>query len=201
VCCGTKRVTEIACPPGCGYLTSARAHPPAVQQRQQDRDLQFLGALIDGLTQSQSELFLFVQAFLMRHAPGQLPPLLDADVAEAAAAAAATAETHAKGIIYEHAVANVPAQRLLVALRAAIDDLVNRSGHDVAPTRLQRDLAAVLRRIERGARTAAAALGEPDHQTSFLELTARILRDMPRPEASSNEGQAALDAEPRIIVP
>jgi hypothetical protein len=26
VCCGTKRLTEIACPPDCGYLSTARTH-------------------------------------------------------------------------------------------------------------------------------------------------------------------------------
>ncbi|HYT73137.1 MAG TPA: hypothetical protein VEL79_00190, partial [Vicinamibacterales bacterium] len=36
-CCATKRLVEIACPPDCGYLSAARAHPAAVVQRQQDR--------------------------------------------------------------------------------------------------------------------------------------------------------------------
>src|SRR5437867_2016399 len=39
VCCGTKRITEIACPADCGYLASAREHPAAVVRRQHERDL------------------------------------------------------------------------------------------------------------------------------------------------------------------
>ncbi|SVD73437.1 uncharacterized protein METZ01_LOCUS426291, partial [marine metagenome] len=41
VCCGTKRLVEINCPSDCGYLASSKAHPPAVVQRQQERDIIF----------------------------------------------------------------------------------------------------------------------------------------------------------------
>jgi hypothetical protein len=203
VCCATKRETEIRCPPDCGYLTSARAHPPAVVQRQQERDLDFVASLVDGLTQVQSELFLFLQATIAGHAPGQLPPVLDTDVAEAAAAAASTSETHTKGIIYEHPVSSVPAQRLVAAIKAGIDDVLRHGGQDEAPTRLHRDLAAALRRIERGARTAAAALGEAGRETTFLELSARLLRDVPRARDSEVEDEGIQESVPgsRIILP
>ena len=39
VCCGTKRLIEIALPGDCVYLASAREHPPAVAVRQQQRDV------------------------------------------------------------------------------------------------------------------------------------------------------------------
>src|SRR5688500_8016174 len=48
-CCGTKRLVEIRCPPGCGWLKASRAHPPAAQQRQQEQDANLVVPLIRGL--------------------------------------------------------------------------------------------------------------------------------------------------------
>src|SRR5919204_2859776 len=112
VCCGTKRLTEIACPPTCAYLSSARAHPPAVVQRQQERDFEFLLPRISDLSETQYRLLITLQALILRQADQAIPPVTDADVADACATTAATLETARKGIIYEHQAASVPAQRL-----------------------------------------------------------------------------------------
>jgi len=42
ICCGTKRLVEVPCPSDCGYLASAREHPPAVVVRQRQKDLGLL---------------------------------------------------------------------------------------------------------------------------------------------------------------
>src|SRR5690349_21016564 len=55
VCCGTKRLKEINCPPTCSYLGNAEAHPPAVVQRQRERDLPMLVQMIEGLSAQQGE--------------------------------------------------------------------------------------------------------------------------------------------------
>ena len=74
VCCGTKRVTEITCPPDCGYLASAKTHPPAALQRQQERDAQFVLPVIRGLSERQYQLFFLVQGTLYQLAQtGELP--------------------------------------------------------------------------------------------------------------------------------
>ena len=92
VCCGTKRLIEIACPPDCTWLQSASAHPPAVVQRQRERDVHFLIALLHGMTAPQQALSYRLLALLAQDRP-DLPGLTDADIAEAAQALAQTAET------------------------------------------------------------------------------------------------------------
>jgi hypothetical protein len=205
VCCGTKRLSEIACPPDCGYLTSARAHPPAVVQRRQEQDLRFLAPLVDELSPQQSQLFLYVQAFLKRYAPGQLPALVDEDVANAAAAVAGTIETRAKGVIYEHQASTVPAQRLASELRAALDALLRENAAAVPAARLERDMAAALRQVERAARTAASALREEEGDatpTRYLALVARLMREAPADGAPGADHRSpAVEPASRLIVP
>ena len=123
VCCATKRQVEIACPSDCIYLASARSHPPAVVQRRQERDMSFVLPIVSELTETQYRLLLLFQSAIVSHAPAAVPALRDEDVAEAAAAAAATLETARKGIIYEHQAVSVPAQRLTSELGKVVADL------------------------------------------------------------------------------
>src|SRR5258708_13504353 len=112
ICCGTKRLTEIQCPDDCVYLTSAREHPAAVVKKQQEHDVAMLLPTLQGLTERQYQLFFLFQSLIARHTPEGFTRLLDDDVAEAAGAVAATLETAARGVIYDHAAASLPAQRL-----------------------------------------------------------------------------------------
>src|SRR5262245_65956202 len=73
VCCATKRQVEISCPPDCGYLSSARAHPAAVVQRQHERDMRFLIPLVADLSETQYRLFLYAQALVVQHAKDAMP--------------------------------------------------------------------------------------------------------------------------------
>jgi hypothetical protein len=196
VCCGTKRLTEIACPPDCPYLSSARAHPAAVVQRQQERDMAFVLPRISDLSETQYRLFLFVQAIVLQHASNAIPSLLDADVVEAAATVAATIETARRGIIYEHPAASLPAQRLATEVGEAVMNIARRAGAD-AP-RIERDAAIALRRIERLAREAAIESPDPDRPaTSWLALAERM---MGPPGAADSTAPGSKD-EPRIIIP
>src|SRR5918999_1003181 len=102
VCCATKRVTEIACPPDCAYLATAREHPAAVVRKQQERDVAVLLPTIQHLTERQYQLFFLFQTVIARHKPEGFARVVDEDVAEAAAAMAATLETAARGVIYDH---------------------------------------------------------------------------------------------------
>ena len=54
----------------------------------------------------KSQLFFLIATFLVRYEPPELQPLIDDDVAEAAAALAATFETASRGVIYEHRAAS-----------------------------------------------------------------------------------------------
>jgi hypothetical protein len=159
VCCGSKRQVEISCPPDCGYLVAAQAHPPASVRRQQDRDLAFVMAMRDGLTASQSDLFLAVLSFVAGLHADPLLTLQDDDVAQGAAALSATYETADRGLIYEHRPQSLVAQRFVTDAKAFLASLVAEA--DAATSRrVERDAAVVLRHLESGARGARTVVDE-----------------------------------------
>jgi hypothetical protein len=151
VCCGSKRQVEINCPADCGYLAASLVHPPASVRRQQERDLGFVMAMRDGLTAQQSELFLALLSFVAGLHADPLLKLQDDDVAEGAAALAATAETADRGLIYEHRPPSLVAQRFVTDAKAFLASLAAEADAATA-RRLERDAAVVLRHLETGVR-------------------------------------------------
>jgi hypothetical protein len=166
VCCGTKRRVEIQCPDSCGYLQTARAHPPAVTRRREERELLLVASALQGTSQQQRAIFALLQTLVVRHARAAVPALLDRDVADACAALASTFETAARGIIYEQQATSLPAQRLLTDLRQQIDQALHPSERPV-----DRDLAVALRATESMATRAPNVLEAGDR--SYLELMER----------------------------
>src|SRR5215475_2662913 len=132
-CCGTKRLKEISCPSDCQYLASAQAHPPATVLRQRERDLPLLASLLNGLNERQGDLLALLTAHVRRARLGAIPPLRDEDVREAAAALASTLETAARGIVYEHQPASIPAVRLMRGWQETLAEL-ERRGQPLRPT-------------------------------------------------------------------
>ena len=189
VCCGTKRLVDIACPADCSYLTSSREHPPAVAVRQHQQDMALLYRSLADFSERQSRLFLLVATAVKQYAPPDLETLIDADVREAADALAATFETSARGVIYEHRPASRPAERLLVALKAPILEAGASGG-----TVFEREAAVVLRRFSTAA--GEAALLDPGNPRALLTWLGRVLRGEPPAEASTPPGEP-----PRLIVP
>ena len=185
VCCGTKRLVQIDCPHDCAWLASAREHPPAVAVRQRQRDLGLLAQFMRDFGQRQSQLFLLLSTFLARYQTPELRPIIDDDVTEAAAALAATFETAARGVIYEHRPASLPAERLVSALKPLLAEAGKGSG-----SAFERDAAVVLRRVEDAAREIRALT--PENQRAFLELLGRVISDQPPAEPPE---------APRLIVP
>ena len=108
---------------------------------------------ISDLTEMQYRLFLYLQALVLQHAKAAIPSPHDADVADAAATVAATLETAGKGIIYEHQAQSLPAQRLASEIGRSVAELAQRAGAQAS--RVERDAAIALRRLERVAREAA----------------------------------------------
>jgi len=187
VCCGTKRLTEIQCPDDCVYLTSAREHPAAIVKRQQEHDVALLLPSLHGLTERQHQLFFLFQSLIARHTPEGFARLLDDDVAEAAAAVAATLETAARGVIYEHPTASLTAQRLAVEMKAMLADM-QKQGVRI----YEREAATVLRAIEKGARETRKM--EPG-DVSYLTLMARLL------QRNRSGTQAPPSDQPSLIIP
>ena len=182
VCCGTKRLVEISCPADCSYLQSANTHPPAIVQRQQEKDVRFLLPLMHDLSERQRQIMVSLQTFLRTDRP-DAPAVTDVEIEEAAKALAETYETASRGILYEHTATSLNAQRLSKELKAVIESEA-RGGVRM----LDADIAIATRRIETAAHDARHTLigGE----IAYLSLLKRVLRE-PKGEATrpSDPGQ------------
>lgn len=199
-CCGTKRLKEIACPADCQYLASAQAHPPAAVLRQRERDLPLLASLLTGLNDMQGDLLALLTTQLRRSRAGAIPPLRDEDVREAAGALASTLETAARGIVYEHQPASMPALRLMRAWQEALAE-VERRGQTLRPA----VVAPVLRRMEQLAREAASTLGagaegEGQADAALLDFFDRVMRG-PATGDRDTPAVAPADTPSGLIVP
>ena len=183
VCCGTKRLVEIRCPTTCGYLASARQHPPAAVQRQHERDVALLWPSMAELTDRQTRFFMLFQSVVVRHRSEPLRPLLDGDVAEAAASLASTMETAARGLIVEHAPQSLNAQELVRTLRETFGEVTAQMEGPRSP--LERDAASALRALEQAARRVGPLAGDPVR--GLLDLLRRVLQ----PPAREEPGPAA----------
>lgn len=189
VCCGTKRLVQIPCPSDCAWLASAREHPPASIVRRQQRDLGLLVPFMRDFGDRQSQLFFLVATLLVRYDPPDLQALIDDDVAEAAAALAATFETAARGVIYEHRPASLSAERLLTAIRTVLTEAGKGGGSS-----FERDAAGVLRRIAEAIGGARAA--DQSNRRAFLDVLGRII-----PKNAGAAHGAPSPEPPRLIVP
>jgi hypothetical protein len=189
VCCGTKRLKEIDCPASCVHLAAAREHPPAVVRRQQHRDAATLLPTIRHLTERQQQLFLLFHAVIAGHRPTGFTRVLDADVAAAAAACAATLETAARGVIYEHTASSIPGQALARDIMVALAEI-----RDKEATISDTESAVALRAIEAGAREALT--GDATGST-YLDLVRRLLQTGGRPGPGAREPGDA----PSLILP
>jgi hypothetical protein len=182
VCCGTKRIVEIACPPTCIYLTTAQRHPAAAVKRQQEQDLAVLLTALGRLSEPQLQIFFIVHTFISRFTPEGLP-LVDADVADAAGALATSFETASRGVLYEQQSQSPAAEALRRELKVFLAKIAGESG--ASGSRFEREVAVVLRGIERGAKHDAPGIGTGP--VDYLTLVARILHERPpdaRPGAS-----------------
>jgi hypothetical protein len=168
VCCATQRLVDIDCPAGCVHLAAAREHPAAVVKRQQERDATALLPAIRELTERQQQLFFLLHTAIARHIPEGFARLNDDDVIQAAGAVAATFETAARGVIYEHAPDSPVALRLAADLRATLAEIRKQARV------YDHEIAVVLRAIERGARETRTQFG--GDQNAYLALMGRLLQ-------------------------
>ena len=191
VCCGTKRLVEISCPADCGYLASARSHPPAIVQRQVEIDRALFMPILQGLSERQARLLLTLAAVVARHEGEMLQKVNDEDITEAAGALAATLETSARGILYEHQPASLPAARLMNELKAVVADVAKNAG-----AAIERDAAIALRRVEHAGRMMVQVRPGGDE---LRQLFNRVLK----PAATEKGGgqDTAAQPGPSLIIP
>jgi hypothetical protein len=184
VCCATKRLVEIPCPADCVHLAAARQHPAAAVKRQHEADLRTLMTALGPMSEGQLQLYFLLQSHLLRPADGLAAPV-DAEVADAATALAATLETASRGVIFEHRAGTVNGQRLAGELLTVLQEAGKGGG-----SRFEREAAAVLRAV---AKAAAGPAGKPAGSRAYLELVTRVLRE--------GAPEAATHAESTIILP
>jgi hypothetical protein len=150
--------------------------------------------LVDALSRPQVIVLSEINERIRRYRPTAIPALVDEDVRDAASAMAATLETAARGIVYEHHPASLPAQRVLSLFRQLEADMAARAPvpHGV--------LALVFRRLEEGCRHAAEKVGGAE--AAYLDLLDRLGAARSEETRTGDVGPAERDADaPRIIVP
>ena len=192
VCCATKRLVEIRCTQDCRYLESAQRHPAAVIKRQIDADVTVLMSTIGRLSEQQLQLFFLLQSTVLSYQPEGLARLTDPDVALAAGALAGSLETASKGLIFEESTGSVVAEGLRRALKTVIDEVTKGGG-----SRVEREVALVLRGLERGAKHEGGHI--PAGETSYLELVGRVFQQRPPSPLGGSGGTRP--SEPLIILP
>jgi hypothetical protein len=169
VCCATKRLVEIRCPADCVHLTAARQHPAAAVKRQHESDLRTLMTALGPMSEAQLQLFFLLQSYLLRTPADGLVRPVDAEVADAANALAATLDTASRGVIFQHRAETVNGQRLATELQAVLQEAGKGGG-----SRFEREAASVLRAV---AAAAGQPAGKPVSSCAYLDLVARVLRE------------------------
>ena len=119
---------------------------------------------------------------VLSYKPEGLGRLTDSDVALATGALASSLETAGKGVIFEEATPSVVAEGLRRALKPVIEEITKNGG-----SRGEREVAIVLRGMERGARHDGGHI--PEGETSYLEMVGRVFQQRPEP------------AKPLIVMP
>ena len=114
-----------------------------------------------------------MQSMVLSFKPDGFARLTDMDVALATAALANSLETASKGLIFEEATASVPAESLRRALKPVVEEVTKAGG-----ARAEREVAGVLRAMERGARHEGGVIAPGD--TAYLDLVGRVFQQRPQ---------------------
>ena len=150
--------------------------------------------MIRDFNEEQSRLLFTINVWLSRYRAGDFDRLVDEDIAQAAGALAATLETAARGVIYEHRPTSAVAERLGRDLKQALDTMTDQSGRIV-----QRHVPMVLRQIGQAARAAPGA-----SDTAYLESMQRIVTALQlgtQDAASAETASTAAADTARIVLP
>lgn len=143
-------------------------------------------ATLGRLSDQQLQLFFLLQSIVLSYKPEGLARLSDADVALATGALASSLETASKGVIFEESTGSVVAEGVRRALKPVIEEVTKGGG-----SRAEREVAIVLRGMERGAQHDGHVI--PPGETSYLDLVARVFHQRPQ--------KAQEHAKPLIVLP
>ena len=126
-------------------------------------------ASVGRLSEQQLQLFFLLQSMVLSYKPDGLARLVDSDVALAAGAMAGSLESASKGVIFEEATPSVVAEGLRRAIKPVLEEITKNSG-----ARAEREVAIVLRAMERGAKHEGGHI--PEGETSYLDLVGRVFQ-------------------------
>ena len=147
-------------------------------------------ASVGRLSEQQLQLFFLLQSMVLSYKPDGLARLVDSDVALAAGAMAGSLESASKGVIFEEATPSVVAEGLRRAIKPVLEEITRNSG-----ARAEREVAIVLRAMERGAKHEGGHI--PEGETSYLDLVGRVFQQ--RPQAP--KADRPLADKPLIVMP
>lgn len=145
------------------------------------------------LSEQQLQLFFLLQSMVLSYKPEGLSRVTDTDVAVATGAIASSLEASTKGVIFDESTSSVPAEGLRRAIKPVIEEITKGGG-----SRAEREVALVLRAMERGAKHEGGHI--PDGDTSYLELVGRVFQHSPSRPGRSGAPRPDPD-KPRIILP
>jgi len=146
---------------------------------------------VQHLNERQYQLFALFNAHIARHTPEGFVRLVDDDVADAAGSMAATLETAARGVIYEHAPQSLPAQRLATELKGLLEQMREKGARI-----FDSEAAVALRAIERGARETRTRAEGGD--VAYLQLTSRLMQ---LNRATRHDTESAARPASSLIIP
>lgn len=189
-CCGSKRRVEIACPDDCAYLTGEHAAAWDGRETERRRDLARVAPFIASLPETQSRLF-FLTLVGVVGLRARRSDLDDALLAQAVAALRKTAQTRARGVLYEHQAEDARAQGLVLEL-GELFSAKDAGGEAVAPA--DRELVAVLTALEKSLAFTAHEQAGP---AAFLDTATRLVGRM----GGRAAGPAAPAHKPLIVEP
>lgn len=149
-------------------------------RKQIDHDLSVLMTSVGRLSEQQLQLYFMLQSMVLSFKPEGLARLSDVDVAQATGAMATALESASKGVIFEEAIPSVPAEGLRRAFKPIIDEIIKGNG-----ARAEREVALVLRAMERGAKHEGGHI--PEGERAYLELVGRVFQQKPQAPAPASK--------------
>jgi hypothetical protein len=155
-------------------------------------------AMHEGLSPAQSELFWAVLTFVGGFRGDPLMKVVDEDLADGAAALAATYETAGRGVIYEHRPQSLVSQRFVTDLQGFLGKLAAQAEPAVARN-LERDAAVILRRLEAGARQVRKTIDEGP--TTALDMISRVVAHAAREAPARSAAPPGEPPRSMIITP
>ena len=144
-------------------------------------------ATVGRLSEQQLQLFFLLQSMVLSYKPEGLARLVDSDVALAAGALAERPRNRQQGRHFRGGHLLLVAEGLRRAMKPVIEEVTKGGG-----SRAEREVAIVLRAMERGARHEGGHI--PDGDKAYLELVGRVFSNSPsRPVAEEAPDRHALE--------